>query len=232
MFIRKSVVDSTGDADVCKLAGAKTANFAKGNRVASWYYSLGGGRFKLNMCGEHALNDDDLTSDLGSGRRFTGVDTYELSEMVQIGHDAMMSSYLKHKQDTPDLVPTTIATLPDVRMTRRLVGAYTQDVAEAGVSYPDSVGIFPNWIKVGPVYELPFSTLYGNEVKNLLAAGRCISVTDAMWDVTRVIPVCAVTGEAAGAAAAMCSDIAELDIRKLQTHLEKCGVKLHNDIED
>ena len=63
-------------------------------------------------------------------------------------------------------------------------------------------------------------------------AGRCISVTDEMWDVTRVIPVCAVSGEAAGAAAAMCSDFTNIDIKKLQTHLEKGGVRLHNYIEE
>ena len=117
-------------------------------------------------------------------------------------------------------------------MTRRLVGAYTQDIDEVGVTYSDSVGIFPNWKKIGPVYELPFSTLYGKEIKNLAVAGRCISTTDEMWDVTRVIPVCAVSGEAAGAAAAICSDFANIDIKKLQDHLVKNGVKLHNYIEN
>lgn len=89
------------------------------------------------------------------------------------------------------------------------------------------MGVFSNWKKPGPVYELPLSTLYGNNVKNLAAAGRCISVTDDMWDVTRVIPVCAVSGEAAGAAAAMGDDFSAIDIKKLQNHLEKGGTKLH-----
>ena len=228
VFVRGSVVDCTGDADVCKLAGAPTANFAKGNRLASWYYTLGGGKLTLNMCGVHAINDEDVLSDLGVGRRFTGVDTDELSRMVQLGHDAMMDSFLEKRSRVPDLVPTTMATTPDVRMTRRLVGKYTQDVTEEGVAYSDSVGTFPNWMKAGPVYELPFSSLYCESVKNLLAAGRCISVTDAMWDVTRVIPVCAVSGEAAGVAAAISSDMNAIDIKRLQTVLTENGVKLHN----
>ena len=98
--------------------------------------------------------------------------------------------------------------------------------------HPDTVGIFPNWKKSGPVYELPFSALYSPMVKNLAVAGRCISVTDEMWDVTRVIPVCAVSGEAAGAAAAMCSDFTEIDIEKLQKLLSDRGVKLHNYVEE
>ena len=184
------------------------------------------------MVGVHDVTDADNASVIDSKRRFSGLDTDELSEMVQIGHVSMMSDYLRRKKDIPDLLPCTISTIPEVRMTRRLVGAYTQDIDEVGVKYPDTVGIYPNWKKFGPVYELPFSTLYGKEIKNLLAAGRCISVTDDMWDVTRVIPVCAVSGEAAGAAAAMCSDFDKIDIERLQHHLEERGVKLHNYLEE
>ena len=230
--VRGSVVDCTGDADVAKLAGAKTANFAAGNKLASWYYGGGSGKYKLYMVGVHDVTDADNASIIDSKRRFSGLDTDELSEMVQIGHISMMSDYLRRKKDIPDLLPCTISTIPEVRMTRRLVGAYTQDIDEVGVTYSDSVGIFPNWKKIGPVYELPFSTLYGKEIKNLAVAGRCISTTDEMWDVTRVIPVCAVSGEAAGAAAAICSDFANIDIKKLQDHLVKNGVKLHNYIEN
>ncbi len=39
--------------------------------------------------------------------------------------------------------------------------------------FDDSVGMFSDWRKKGPVYELPFGTLYGNDVKNLICAGRC-----------------------------------------------------------
>ena len=183
------------------------------------------------MCGVLDVSDEDNATNIDSSRRFTGLDTDELSEMVQIGHISMMQDFLNRREKISDLVPSTISTIPEVRMTRRLVGAYTQDIDEVGVRYPDTVGIFPNWKKRGPVYELPFSALYGREVKNLAAAGRCISTTDNMWDVTRVIPVCAVSGEAAGAAAAICSDFADIDINKLQAHLEKCGVRLHNNTE-
>ena len=230
--VKGSVVDTTGDADVCKLAGAKTANFAAGNKLASWYYGVAEGKLDLYMVGVHDVNDDKNATDLKDERRFTGLDTDEISEMVQIGHSAMMNNLLTRRGVTPDLVPVTISTIPELRMTRRLAGAYTQDIDEVDVEYPDSVGIFPNWKKIGPVYELPFSTLYGKEIKNLAVAGRCISVTDEMWDVTRVIPVCAVSGEAAGAAAAMCSDFANVDIKKLQSHLINCGVKLHNYLKE
>ena len=66
-------------------------------------------------------------------------------------------------------------------------------------------------------------------VKNLICAGSCISVTDEMWDITRVIPVCAVSGQAAGTAAAMADDFSRIDIKKLQKVLIDNGVVLHED---
>jgi hypothetical protein len=48
-----------------------------------------------------------------------------------------------------------------------------------------------------------------------------------MWDVMRVIPCCAVTGQAAGIAAAMTDDFSALDIRALQEKLIASGVILH-----
>ena len=53
------------------------------------------------------------------------------------------------------------------------------------------------------------------------------SVTDGMWDIMRVIPCCAVTGQAAGTAAAMSDDIPSLDVTLLQKKLTENGVVLH-----
>ncbi len=74
--------------------------------------------------------------------------------------------------------------------------------------------------------------MYCDKVKNLLTAGRCTSVTEPMWDIMRVIPCCAVTGEAAGIAAAMSDDMTTLDIATLQQKLRDAGVVIHeNDLE-
>ena len=84
-----------------------------------------------------------------------------------------------------------------------------------------------NWKKRGPFYEVPFRTLYSKEMKNLIVAGRCTSVNETLWDVMRVIPCCAVTGQAAGTAAAMTDDFSALDIAELQSKLKQNGVVLH-----
>ena len=76
---------------------------------------------------------------------------------------------------------------------------------------------------------MPFGALFGRKIKNLLAAGRCISASDDMWDITRVIPACAVSGEAAGVAAAMSQNNLTLPVSDLQAELVRRGVKLHLD---
>jgi len=118
-------------------------------------------------------------------------------------------------------------TIPQVRMTRRIVGAYTLDTAEEHTFMADSIGMVSDWRRRGPVWEVPFATLYGNDAKNLITAGRNTSVTDNMWDVMRVIPCCAVTGQAAGVAAAMTDDFGALNVTQLQEKLKNAGVILH-----
>ena len=86
-----------------------------------------------------------------------------------------------------------------------------------------------DWRRRGPVYEVPFGTLYSKQVKNLITAGRCTSVTDSMWDLMRVIPCCAVTGQAAGTAAAMTDDFSTLDVGTLQAVLRENGVVIHEE---
>jgi len=85
---------------------------------------------------------------------------------------------LKSKSDdnTYVPVPVSISTIPPVRMSRQLVGAYTMDESENHVYMKDSIGMTRDWRQCGPAFKIPFGTLYGNEVRNLLAAGRDISV--------------------------------------------------------
>ena len=112
-------------------------------------------------------------------------------------------------------------------MTRRIAGEYTMDTSDEHRYFDDSIGLVSNWKKRGPVYEVPFGTLYSKEIKNLICAGRCTSVTDAMWDVMRVIPCCAITGQAAGTAAAMTDDFTAIDVNLLQETLRRDGVVIH-----
>lgn len=228
----KNVVDATGDADVCKLCGESTAVFSQGNIPASWYYFLENGENKLKMLGFSDIPDSQKTKEqlenAKNSIRFTGLDADELSALTIRSHSTLLNDFLnRNKINSPTRSLTSIATVPQIRMTRRINGVYTQHDTEQHKEFSDSVGMFSDWRKAGPVYELPFSTLYGKNISNLITAGRCISVTDAMWDITRVIPVCAVSGEAAGTACALTDNFADLRIEILQNRLISNGVVLH-----
>jgi len=239
----QSVIDGTGDADVCHLAGAKTALHAKGNGLASWYYYIQSGEVKLKMFGladvvpgrepkgQNAAAGEEYKNvkveSLDKNVRFSGVDGDELSRAVIAAHEKMFDDIETFHKEDKSYLPVTISSIPLVRMSRRLVGAYTMDDTEERKFMKDSIGLTGDWRKRGPQYEIPFGTLYGHDVTNLLVAGRDISVTDNMWDITRVIPPCAVTGEAAGTAAVMGNDFTKTNISELQDRLTSAGVKIH-----
>lgn len=226
----KSVVDCTGDADICKLAGAKTAMHGKGNILAAWYYRHSDDKgVQLKLLGFADVVDKNGNSTVKSliPTRFGGIDAKEISRMEIIAHQKALEDAMKVREEDGSTVPVVFPTIPQLRMTRRIVGVATPDDTPTHKFEETSVGLYSDWRKRGPVYELPFGSLYGDDVKNLITAGRNISVTDALWDITRVIPVCAVSGEAAGTAAAMSDDFASLDIKALQKKLSDAGVKLH-----
>ena len=226
-----SVVDATGDCDIAWFAGAPTAEFRQGNVLAAWYYFLGQSGYNLQMLGACDVPEEEKTEEnqveLLVPDRFLGLDGDEISRIVMASHASTLNDIKKKRREDPSLVPTIIASIPQIRMTRRIAGEYTLHESEKHTYFADSIGMIANWRKRGPVYEVPFSTLYSKEVKNLITAGRCTSVTDGMWDLMRVIPCCAVTGQAAGTAAAMTDDFSTLDVSALQAQLQKDGVILH-----
>ena len=241
-----AVIDATGDADICFQASAPTALHEGGNGLAGWYYYTKNSQVRLKMFGladvvqprpqDQPRKPDPNTNyeaakvgSLSQTFRFSGVDGEELSESVVRVHRKMYEDIMKNHAEDETYLPVTMSAIPLVRMSRRLCGAYTMDDSEERVSFPDSIGMTGDWRKRGPAYEIPYRTLYSPEISNLLAAGRDISVSDRMWDITRVIPGCAVTGEAAGTAAALGTDFPRLDTALLQRRLKKNGVLLHLD---
>lgn len=226
-----TVIDATGDCDIANFSGVTCECFKQGNVLAAWYYSTGKKGYKLNTLGFCDIPDDQKCENYKEAhlvnRRFTGLDAEELSDMTQLSHASTLNDIIKKRKNDENIFPTTIATTPQVRMTRKIVGEYTLHDTEQHKYFEDSIGMVSNWRKRGLVYEVPFRTLYSSEIKNLIVAGRCTSVTDSMWDIMRVIPCCAVTGEAAGVAASITDDFSQTDIAMLQEILKQNGVILH-----
>ena len=235
-----NVIDCSGDADVCVFAGEDTAMHGKGNVLAAWYYYNDETGNKLKMLGfadvpeGRSQKPAEDQKAIPYDTHYAGVDAKELSEFMIASHKAMYTSFLEGRPISQTHMLTNYATTPQVRMTRRLDGVTVLDKTKEYVRYEDSVGMFGNWkgtglnnVHAGQRFELPYSCLYGKKIKNLATAGRCISTTDEMWEYSRVIPVCSVSGEAAGTAAALGKNFAEVDIKTLQAKLQEKGVLLH-----
>ena len=229
----KSVVDASGDCDIAHFSGVPTENFQQGNLLAAWYYSFGNDGYNLNMVGFADIPDEEKTEENRVTqlveKRFSGLDGEELSEQMCMSHQSTYADFLKKRQRDNSVLPVTIATLPQIRMTRKIVGEYQLAHTEMHKYFEDSIGMVSDWKKRGPVYEVPFRTLYSSKVKNLICAGRCTSVNETMWDIMRVIPCCAVTGQAAGTAASMTDDFSNINIEELQEKLVEKGVVLHEE---
>jgi len=81
-------------------------------------------------------------------------------------------------------------------------GGWTMDDHHpGGLCYPGQATLFH---PAPSPYGIPYRCLYSKNVKNLMFAGRNISATHAALSSTRVMATCAVLGQAAGTAAALC----------------------------
>ncbi len=227
-----AVVDATGDADVCKLSNIKTADFTSGNSLAAWYYFIKDGKSSLNMLGFSDSVDEkgNYIPNINSlsDRRYYGLDGDDLTDMVMDAHNALLKSFLSSGEVSLQYSLATMATVPQIRMTRRIKGKFELDTAHERKYFESSIGMISDWRKKGYIYEVPYETLFSKEMKNLFVAGRCISVRDGMWDITRVIPACAVTGEAAGIAAAYSGDCTA-EYTTVAQVLKKRNIPLHID---
>ena len=117
-----------------------------------------------------------------------------------------------------------VGALPGKRESRRLIGDYvlTEKDCRKNTAFPDSVayggwsmdihtvgGMLNEednptvWNKVNGIYRIPYRCLYSANVSNLYLGGRAISCSHVAFSSTRVMATCAVTGQAAGTAAAL-----------------------------
>lgn len=228
-----TVVDASGDADVCFLAGEKTESLDT-NVVSGWYYTLrDGGDLRL-----HCLSDR-FAADCGRdpaargpflrGDTAAGVNTQMLEGRARLREELdRLRADLAREDPEADLQPWHIVTFPCFRMTRRLVAAHSVTAADDHRWFDDAVCLANDWRKPGPVWSVPYRALCGVANENLSAVGRCMSVDTTAWDALRVIPVCGVTGEAAGVASAMAvkaghGRLSQLDPKAVASELVRRG---------
>lgn len=207
----KVVIDATGTATVMHRAGVPTVegkNYI--TYIAHWYDmkqveklqedgDVCAFRKWMNTGSDMFGNGHPEGVNLISGVTAEGITTY----MVE-GKKSLLRKVSNQDRQRFDVM--TIPDMPQLRTIRRIVGACDFPAID-GETYEDSIGNCGDFRPSGKGkhYQIPFRALYHEGFDNLLAAGRIISAPQGDgWEVARVIPVCALTGEAAGKAAALC----------------------------
>ncbi len=145
---------------------------------------------------------------LGNGhpegmKKIGGTSAEEITEFMLAGKRRMLERIRKRGRYSYDIM--SIPSMPQFRTIRQIVGD-SDFKAINGNSVSDSIGHVGDFRMaekyIRNIYDMPLSSLYNPSFPNLLAAGRIISAPEHDdWEAARVIPTCAMTGEAAGKAA-------------------------------
>jgi hypothetical protein len=234
-YLCRTVVDATGDADVLARAGAPCAE--QDNFLAYWSYCLTEDSLPTALKQQNVKSLLKLLcigSMTGGGLpegslKYYGADVRQITEFLLKSRELALEELTKRGMD--NLILTSFPSMAQFRTTRRLEGEYVLGAEDADKRFEDSVGCVGDSLKAGPVYEIPYRALYSSKVANVFAAGRNISSAGYAWEVTRVIPPAAATGQAAGTAAALISEngyaAGEVDIPRLQRFLAEDGILVH-----
>jgi len=232
VFEAAVVIDATGDASVMHRAGVPTV---EGHNYMTYIAHT----FAVEDAGKLVQDGDicrfrhwtNVGSDmLGNGhpegmKRIAGTDADEITDFVITGKRRLLDRLSGNDKNSYDVM--MLPAMPQFRTVRRIVGN-ADFCAVDGQAVSDAIGNCGDFRPkgIGKHYQIPFGALWNQDFPNMLAAGRIISAPEGDgWEVSRVIPVCALTGEAAGKAAALCvkqdkklceldeNDIAEIAIK-------------------
>lgn len=192
-------VDATGDADLAFFSGEEIVSVGA-NVPCGWFYHTADGVLEIDRLTTRYETDPDVVPEDGIG--FACTDAESVTEHV-LASRRLIRSRIERLEDqgaTASIVPVALPQVATFRMTRRLRGKAEPSTADALEGNELTIGMTGDWRRPGPVYHLPYGSLFGR-TENLLVAGRCISVHNDLWDATRAIPTCVLTGEASGVAA-------------------------------
>ncbi len=230
------VIDTTGDGILLDRLGIPTRTGQNWFTYMSYLSSLDYARQAVAEGSVEHLNQwinvgSNLfgTSQPPELSRSAGTTCEDVTFLVREGQRRLLRKLAE--TDGKDRDITTLPTMPQFRETRRIVGKRTLAEDDSCQHQPDSIGLCPDFIHPGPWYEIPFGTLYSPTADRVLTAGRSISANGWAWEVTREIPVAALTGQAAATAARLMlegsSGAEAINLHMLQDALQQQGIPLH-----
>jgi len=225
----KAFVDATGDSDLVRRAGGDTTDGMNytciwavhhdnnadpkhfGQHFPLWY-------FPEKECNTHGVSGREVTKFVQKSRA-----------LLRRHYD---EQYAKGEVDRTTMYPLILPAMPQYRKISCIVGKYRLHDGQAMSRFEDSIGMAGDWRNAAnDPWEIPYSTMIPEKIRNVAAAGRNTSSEGEAWEITRVIPCAVVTGEAAGVSAALAAtsnvSVDEVPYEAVAKTLVRRGVKLH-----
>ncbi|MBQ8756549.1 MAG: FAD-dependent oxidoreductase [Lentisphaeria bacterium] len=221
-------IDATGDAELYRKCHVPC--HCGSNMLAVWALEFVRNR-KDNgeFCG--GLGDEVFIYPHNDNANLQGIDGKKVSDYMLASRRILRERYAGQQESRYERYPLFVPAMPQYRTIWSIDAAWVLKEKDAAADFDDSIGMTGDWRNAGPVWEIPFRSLYTQSgPENLIAAGRCTGADGDAWEITRVIPSAALTGQAAGMAAALALDsgssIQKTDVAKLQKSLADAGVLL------
>lgn len=233
----RMLIDTTGDCDVLRRGGIPTVsgeNFftfsakmvtldscreaVEMGDIRYIYRGINGGG--INLYGD---NQPDNVP------RWSGLSAEDVSDYIVRNHRLILDKLRSSGRKTRDVVTTP--GMPQFRTTCHIKGDYSLKLSDAYRHFDDSVCAINDFDHRDHLFEIPLRCLTRADYPNVITAGRSADGTGYGWDLIRVIPPAILTGQAAGEAAYLAlknsCPVAHVDIRSLQSKLEKENVMIH-----
>lgn len=233
-ILAKTVVDATGDGDLFAAAGAEHQRRKYHAGLPSRIGNLD--KVDAKKAGKAKPRNLGTATPIPGvrwvnmhGPDIDGLDVAELTR-IELNARRLIWKNVEKIRRTPGYEQVYLMeTAPQVgvRITRVLDGEHTLKMSDvkAGARFDDVVAVGGAWHADHQQWHIPYGALLPKNVENVLAAGRCISGERHMSDLIRVIPICFITGHAAGAAAAVAAKdgctVRDVEIPKLQKLLRR-----------
>ena len=235
-------VDATGDGDLMYRAGVPTVERGNFHSFSAFFVTLENCKKVVESGKIHGLigRISGGNANLYGGGHpeavplYYGTTSEEVNRYLINNQLEMLAKVKKYDRDSMNIV--TLPGMAQFRTTRRIDGAYVLRGDDAYRHFDDSVAAICDFDRRDYLFEVPYGTMYSHKASNVLTCGRSAAGDGYAWDVLRVIPPAIVTGQAAGFASAMAldknCDVADIDIRTLQTKMEKTDNYIHFDDAD
>jgi len=172
------------------------------------------------------------------------IDPEDLTEAEMKGRRTVLKALKALKLYCPGFENAQVRNLAmriGTRLSRQVCGNYTLTVGDVQneARFEDSIGIMAQFIDgagplvlpiTGKYFAIPYRCLQSQNIDNLLVAGRAISGDGMAHGAYRQMACCAMTGQGAGAAAAVAAmdsvNVSQVSIKKTQELLRKQNVRL------